>query len=74
MREVNFDLLYQIRNASTNNQMNNILKQQLKKKYSYDFIEILSHMMELDENKRYDFTELIDAIDAKYDEQGELKK
>ena len=30
-------------------------------------------MVELDENKRYDFTELIDAIDAKYDEQGELK-
>ena len=70
---LNFDLLYQIRNASTNHQMNNILKQQLKKKYSYDFIEILSHMMELDENKRYDFTDLIDAIDAKYDEQGELK-
>ena len=30
-------------------------------------------MMKLDENKRYDFKELIDAIDAKYEEQGELK-
>ena len=70
---LNFDLLYQIRKASNNNQMNNILKQQLKKKYTQDFIEILSHMMDIDENKRYDFTELIDVIDAKYDENGDIK-
>ena len=68
-----FDLLYQIRNACNSNQMNQILNQQLKKKYSYTFIDILSHMMEIDEKNRYDFSQLNDAIDIKYDKSGNLK-
>jgi len=70
---LNFQLLYQVRNVYTSNQMNKVLKQQLKKKYSDTFITILSHMMEIDESKRYNFTELIDAIDANYDKEGNLK-
>ena len=53
--------------------MNQILKQQLKKKYSDTFIDILSHMMEVDESLRYDFSHLMDAINANYDEEGNLK-
>ena len=68
-----FDLLYQVRNTCNTNQMNQILNQQLKKKYSYTFIDILSHMMEIDEKNRYDFSHLIDAIDIKYDKDGNLK-
>ena len=70
---LNFQLLYQVRNVSTSNQMNKVLKQQLKKKYSDNFITILSHMMEIDESKRYNFTQLLEAIDANYDKEGNLK-
>jgi serine/threonine protein kinase len=71
---LNFQLLYQVRNVSSTNQINNVLKQQLKKKYSDTFINILSNMMEIDESKRYDFTQLIDAINTHYDKDGNLKK
>ena len=71
---LNFQLLYQVRNVSSTNQINNVLKQQLKKKYSDTFINILSKMMEIDESKRYDFAQLIDAINTHYDKDGNLKK
>ena len=70
---LNFKLLYQLRDVYNSNQMNQILKQQLKKKYSDTFIDILSHMMEVDESLRYDFSHLMDAINANYDEEGNLK-
>ena len=70
---LNFQLLYQVREVSNNNQMNQILNQYLSKKYSATFINILSHMLEMDESKRYDFSELIQAIDSNYDKEGNLK-
>jgi serine/threonine protein kinase len=70
---LNFKLLYQLRDVYNSNQMNQILKQQLKKKYSDTFIDILSHMMEVDESLRYDFSHLMEAINANYDEEGNLK-
>ena len=70
---LNFKLLYQVREVYNNNQMNQILNQQFSKKYSATFINILSYMLEVDETKRYDFSELIQAIDANYDKDGNLK-
>ena len=70
---LNFQLLYQLRDVYNSNQMNQILKQQLKKKYSDTFIDILSHMMEIDEALRYDFSHLMEAINTNYDEDGNLK-
>ena len=70
---LNFKLLYQLRDVYNSNQMNQILKQQLKKKYSDTFIDILSHMMEIDESLRYDFSHLMEAINTNYDKEGNLK-
>ena len=70
---LNFKLLYQLRDVYNSNQMNQILKQQLKKKYSDTFIDILSHMMEVNESLRYDFSHLMEAINANYDKEGNLK-
>ena len=70
---LNFKLLYQLRDVYNNKQMNQILKQQLKKKYSDTFIDILSHMMEIDEAERFDFSQLMDTIDSNYDKEGNLK-
>ena len=70
---LNFKLLYQLRDVYNSNQMNQILKQQLNKKYSDTFIDILSHMMEVDESLRYDFSHLMEAINTNYDDEGNLK-
>ena len=70
---LNFKLLYQLRDVYNSSQMNQILKQQLKKKYSDTFIDILSHMMEVNESLRYDFSHLMEAINANYDKEGNLK-
>ena len=70
---LNFKLLYQLRDVYDSEQMNNILNQQLKKKYSDTFINILSHMMEIDESQRYDFSQIMNAINTNYDKEGNLK-
>ena len=70
---LNFTLLYQLRDVYNSAQMRQILTQQLKKKYSDTFIDILSHMMEIDEAERFDFSQLMDAIDSNYDKEGNLK-
>ena len=70
---LNFKILYQVREVDNNDKMNQILNKQLNKKYSATFIGILSHMLEVDESKRYNFSQLIEAIDANYDKNGNLK-
>ena len=70
---LNFKILYQVREVDNNDKMNQILNKQLNKKYSSTFIDILSHMLEVDESKRYDFSQLIEAIDTNYDKNGNLK-
>ena len=66
---LNFKLLYQVREVYNSNQMNQILNQQLKKKYSETFINILAHMLEIEESKRYDFSQLIEVIEENYDKK-----
>ena len=70
---LNFKLLYQVREVYNSNQMNQILNQQFKKKYSETFINILSNMLEIEESKRYDFSQLIEVIEENYDKNGDLK-
>jgi hypothetical protein len=70
---LNFNILYQVREIYNSNRMNDILHQQLNKKYSQTFISILSHMMETDETDRFDFPHLVAFIDDNYDKEGNLK-
>ena len=70
---LNFNVLYQVREIYNSNRMNDIIEQQLKKKYSEIFISILKNMMEVDESERFDFPKLVDFIDANYDKKGNLK-
>ncbi len=70
---LNFKILYQVREVYNSDKMNKILNQQLNKKYSATFINILSNMLEVDETKRYDFSQLIEVIDTNYDKNGNLR-
>ena len=70
---LNFNLLYQVREINNSKRMNDILQQQLHKKYSNTFMNILSHMIDIDEYKRFDFSQLINFIEENYDEKGNLK-
>ena len=63
---LNYKLLYELRDISDSKRMNIALHIHLKKLYSEKFIGILGHMLEIDENKRYDFRLLYDAIKIKY--------
>ena len=70
---LNFNILYQVREIYNSNKMKDIIHQQLNKKYSQTFINILSHMMETDESERFDFPHLVEFIDENYDKDGNLK-
>ena len=64
---LNFNLLYEIRDVNDMKIINNILRKHLKKYYSEKFITIIGKMLEIDENKRYDFPSLINDITSYYD-------
>ena len=70
---LNFNILYQVREIYNSNMMNDIIHKQLNNKYSPTFINILSHMMEVDECDRFDFPQLVKFIDENYDKDGNLK-
>ena len=70
---LNFNILYQVREIYNGNMMNNIIHKQLDNKYSPIFINILQHMMEVDECERFDFPHLVKYIDENYDKDGNLK-
>ena len=63
---LNFNLLYQVRDIIDSKSINIILHKYLKKNYSEKFIYILYKMLEIDENKRYDFHDLIKEITSNY--------
>ena len=71
---LNFDLLYKVRDIYNSNMMNKTLEQNLKNKYSNTFIQILSKMLDTDESERFNFEELAEFVDNKYDKEGNLKE
>jgi hypothetical protein len=63
---LNFNLLYEVRDVTDSRIINLILHKHLKNNYSERFIFILGKMLEIDENKRYDFPSLIKEITTYY--------
>ena len=63
---LNFNLLYELRDVTDSKIINLILHKHLKKNYSEKFIFILYKMLEIDENKRFDFPSLIKEITSYY--------
>ena len=63
---LNFNLLYQVRDITNNNDLENIINSRLTKLYSNNFILILSLMLKIDESKRYGFTDLLEFIGKNY--------
>ena len=59
---LNFKTLCQIREADDMEKVKNVLVKYLIAKYSYEFINILLMMLEIDENKRPDFIQLEDKV------------
>ena len=54
--------------------MNKILEENLNNKYSNIFITIISKMLDTDESERFNFEELVEYIEDKYDKEGNLKE
>ena len=71
---LNFDLLHKVRVIYNSNMMNEILEQNLRDKYSKVFIYILSRMLDTDENERLNFEQLVQFVNDKYDQEGNLKE
>ena len=71
---LNFDLLHKVRVIYNSNMMNEILEQNLRDKYSKVFIYILSRMLDTDENERFNFEQLVQFVNDKYDQEGNLKE
>ena len=63
---LNFNLLYQVRDITNNNDLENIINSRLTRLYSNNFILILSLMLKIDELKRYGFTDLLEFISKNY--------
>ena len=59
---LNFKTLCEIREVNDMDKVKNILVKYLIAKYSYEFINILLMMLEIDENKRLDFIQLEDKV------------
>jgi hypothetical protein len=62
---LNFNCLHEIRELTNTQVICNIVTKYLKNKYSSIFIELVLNMIDLDENRRYDFVEL-DAFISKH--------
>ena len=62
--EVN--LLYQVRDITDNNILNDIINTHLNKYYSEKFIKIIGSMLKIDEIKRFGFNEIIEYIESNY--------
>ena len=63
---MNFNLLYELRNINNEQKIRKKIEENLKDNYSEKFIEIITKMVELDENNRYDFKELLIEIENNY--------
>jgi serine/threonine protein kinase len=63
---LNFNLLYQVRDLTDNNAIEKAINTNLGKMYSHTFIEILCKMLQVDETKRFGFTEILDYLNSNY--------
>jgi len=63
---LNFNLLYQVRDLTDNNVISKAINTHLGKMYSQTFIEILCKMLQVDETKRFGFTEILDYLNNNY--------
>ena len=63
---LNYNLLYEIRDIMDNKTINLILHKFLNKSYSEKLILLLASMLEIDESKRYDFSEIKAYIENNY--------
>lgn len=63
---LNFNLLYQARDITNNDTLNNIINDHLLKVYSKNFVLLLSLMLKKDESKRIDFKEILEFIVKNY--------
>ena len=63
---LNFNLLYEVRDILDNRTINVILHKFLNKFYSEKFIQLLASMLEIDESKRYDFSNIKTYIEDNY--------
>ena len=57
---LNFNLLYEVRDITNNETLENIIHSHLTKIYSKNFVLIVSLMLKMDEVKRYGFNEIIE--------------
>ena len=63
---LNFNLLYEVRDITNNETLENIIHSHLTKIYSKNFVLIVSLMLKMDEVKRYGFSEIIEFINSNY--------
>ena len=63
---LNFNLLYQARDITNNDTLNNIINDHLSKLYSKNFVLLVSLMLKIDESKRIDFKDILEFIDKNY--------
>ena len=63
---LNFNLLYEMRDISDNKKIRIILQKFLKNIYTNKYMNLIQNMLEIDENKRYDFKEIISDITKNY--------
>ena len=64
---INFNILLSMRELKDTKSVNSLINAQLKNYYSEKLIEIITHMLEIDENKRYDFSQIMWYIRNNYD-------
>jgi hypothetical protein len=63
---MNFNFLYELRNINNDDIIKKKIREHLKDNYSEKFIEIINKMVELNEEKRFDFKDLSKEIEDKY--------
>ena len=63
---LNFDIINSIRDLNFQGLVDKILIKHLKKRYSDEFIEIISKMIKIEENERIDFIDLEKILKGKY--------
>ena len=55
-------------------EMDKVIDENLKNKYSDTFVYILKKMLDTDEEERFNFEQLVDFVENKYDQEGNLKE